>query len=252
VESAQEQQHSTDDKNWQNAGLELLVDLAKKREIDPWDVDLVELIDKFLRQIPEDNIQKAAEIIFFVSVILRLKSEDMHQKEEEEEIFHDDLIDFEELGLEEENISEEDNSISIDKLDKFLIHNRKTFKQARQRKVTLDDLIAVFEQAKTPKAKKKKRLQLHMELEELDGEIDDSNNVLELAHEEDLENKIKVLGEHILKILQLHKKTPLSQLEEVLKSRIDTFLSALFLCHTGKMKLLQEDFYGEMHIERLL
>ena len=58
--------------------LEIFVELAKRGEIDPWNIDLESVTEKYLREldnVPRENLKEAARGIFFASVHLRMKSE---------------------------------------------------------------------------------------------------------------------------------------------------------------------------------
>lgn len=264
---------------WQNLGLELLVDLTKKGELDPWDVDLVSLVDKFLAQIKEGELKRAGEIIFFVSVLLRIKSENIYERPQEEllaenileennsgnlmngdnfDIFNEDFLldDFDgAYGVGAEQV------IKIKELDRFLIRNPKSIRKARSRKITLDDLIEIFKRVEIPKAKKKKLKtswsDFESELEDIGEDVvimreeDRNTDIMKLAHEENLEEKIALLAKHVFKILEIDKQTALEALESVFGNKIDTFLSALFLSHIGKTELIQENFYKDIWLRRV-
>ncbi len=242
--------------NFQNIALDLLVNLAQKGEIDPWNVNLIELIDKFLAQISNDNLKEAAEIIFFVSVLLRIKSEKIYIKAKLENEFDDlDLfneeINFEELNLE----SPYEKEFEKEFLDSVLMRNQKSFKEKRKKNITLEDLIQIFKSVELPKKINRKKKINFDDFNDEEGIIireDESSDILELAHEENLEEKIKILSEHILKIIEMNSNIALSKLEIVFGNKIDTFLSALFLSHSGKTEIQQEKFYEEIFLKRLI
>ena len=251
-----------ENKTWTELGLELLVEMSGKGEIDPWDVDLVFVIDKFLNQLTQSEskqeLKEAARIIFFVSVLLKIKSQHLYQKPPENQDQNDygDLIDFEEIDFEELPETHNYNQVLNPKmLDKVLMRNPKGLKQQRKRKITLDELIDIFKQSEVQtnsvKKRKKKSLQDFME----DGKIvlreDEETDILELAHDENLEQKIQLLSEYILRTLELNKETTLSELKDNIGDWVDTFLSALFLSHSGKTELLQKNFYEEIWLKRI-
>lgn len=252
-----------ENKTWTELGLELLVEMSSKGEIDPWDVDLVFVIDKFLNQLSQSEskqeLQEAARIIFFVSVLLKIKSQNLYQKPEQTEEKNDygDLIDFEEIEFEE--LSEQQNNYSQalnpKTLDKVLMRNPKMLKETRKRKITLDELIDIFKKSESknnvPKKRKKKNLQDFMDEGEIVLREDEETDILELAHDENLEYKIQLLSEYIFKTLELQKETSLSEIKENIGDWVDTFLSALFLSHSGKTELWQKSFYEEIWLKRI-
>ncbi|MGM0389292.1 MAG: segregation/condensation protein A, partial [Natrinema limicola] len=56
--------------------VELLVQLAEDGEIDPWDIDVVRVTDKFLEAIDEVDLRTSGRALFYASVLLRMKSDD--------------------------------------------------------------------------------------------------------------------------------------------------------------------------------
>lgn len=244
-----------DGDRWRNVGLELLVNLSKSGEIDPWDVDLIYVIDKFLKQIKRDNLQEVGDIIFFVSVLFRLKSEKVYnqtvQVEEEEYLDHDDLIDFEQLEF--GDVSQL-KKIQPKDLDNILVRNPRSIKQKRKRKITLNDLFKVFKTVEKPKRNRQRK---KLNIEDFDHEEDiimredEEVEALDIAHEENLEEKIEKLSQYILKILPLNQEILLEELREYMGHSIDTFLSALFLSHSGKTEIIQQDFYQNIWLKRV-
>ena len=256
----------TDLLNDERLGPELLVQMAEKKEIDPWDVDLVYVIDRFLSQLAnkqdKQELKEAARIIFSVSVLLRIKSQNLYVKppaesslESSAEVY-DDLINFENVEFEEMKNSQQYAEMLTPKaLDRVLSRNPKGLKEARKRRITLDDLLSLFAQAEqqTHKEKKKKKKSLQDFVDE--GEVvireDEETDIVDLAHDENLEQKIQMLSEYIFQRLELNKETSLTALKGVLGGWADTFLSALFLSHAGKTEISQQVFYDEIWLRRI-
>ena len=68
---------------------EVLVDLARRGEIDPWDIDIALATEKFLQYIDSlesRDLRIPARTLLYASILLRLKSDQMEGQEEEEEI----------------------------------------------------------------------------------------------------------------------------------------------------------------------
>ncbi|MDD4127309.1 MAG: segregation/condensation protein A, partial [Methanomicrobium sp.] len=64
--------------------VEILVRLAESGEIDPWNIDIVEVTDRFLQEL--DRMQKldlrvSGRTLFFASTLLRMKSEYLDEPE---------------------------------------------------------------------------------------------------------------------------------------------------------------------------
>lgn len=247
-------------------GPELLVQMAQKKEIDPWDVDLVYVIDRFLGQLSKkedkQELKEAARIIFFVSVLLRIKSQNLYVKPvvAPEELGEDygDLLDFEAIDFQQidGNAEQYAEMLTPRALDKVLSRNPKGMREARKRKITLDDLLDLFREveSKTSKSKKKKKKSIQDFIDDGDVVIreDEDTDINDLAHDENLEQKIQMLSEYILQKLEIDKETSLSALKDIVGGWADTFLSALFLSHSGKTEISQKIFYEEIWLKRVV
>ena len=65
---------------------EVLVELAKRGDIDPWDIDIARTTEKFLLYI--DSLEKRdlripARTLLYASILLRMKSDTMEGQKEE-------------------------------------------------------------------------------------------------------------------------------------------------------------------------
>jgi segregation and condensation protein A len=65
--------------------VELLVQLAEDGEIDPWDIDIVEVTDAFLDELEERDLRTSGRALFYASVLLRMKSDAMLEADEPED-----------------------------------------------------------------------------------------------------------------------------------------------------------------------
>ena len=75
--------------------VEILVQMAERGEIDPWNIDIVEVTDRFLAELErrrELDLRVSGRTLFYSSVLLRMKSEylDSPQESEDEEEFSDE------------------------------------------------------------------------------------------------------------------------------------------------------------------
>ena len=58
-------------------GIEILVNMAKQGKIDPWNVDIVEVTDKYLMhlfQSKAQNLRLTGRTLLFAAILLKLKS----------------------------------------------------------------------------------------------------------------------------------------------------------------------------------
>jgi len=65
--------------------VELLVQLAEEGEIEPWDIDIVQVTDAFLDKLDETDLRTTGRALFYASVLLRMKSDGMLADDDEDE-----------------------------------------------------------------------------------------------------------------------------------------------------------------------
>src|SRR6056297_2331866 len=65
--------------------VELLVQLAEEGEIEPWDIDIVQVTDAFLEKLDETDLRTTGRALFYASVLLRMKSDGMLADDDEDE-----------------------------------------------------------------------------------------------------------------------------------------------------------------------
>ena len=149
---------------------EVLVDMARRGEIDPWDIDIALATEKFLQYI--DSLEKRdlripARTLLYASILLRLKSDQMEVQEEPEETLADDL---EEATQPKEEIS--------DQLP------RPPLRRHTKRPVTLEELISELKKAEVVGRRKAMRDRWPLLVEK----------ILDPSHEEGIEERISALG----------------------------------------------------------
>jgi segregation and condensation protein A len=127
----------------QNA-IALLIDLAERGEIDPWDVQVVEVIDRFLSKLQPEETQtteagrapyeadllQSGQAFLYASMLLLLKADSLARIEVEEEEEPEELLE------------PEDFTAPLPLNLERRIRRRATAPPAPNRRVTLQELIA--------------------------------------------------------------------------------------------------------------
>ncbi|MBQ8476764.1 segregation/condensation protein A, partial [bacterium] len=65
-------------KDIQTDAIEIILDLVKMGKIDPWNIDIVDLYDKYMERIKlmkQDNLRSVGKAILFSSTLLKIKSD---------------------------------------------------------------------------------------------------------------------------------------------------------------------------------
>ena len=68
--------------------VEILVGLAERGEIDPWNIDIIEVTDRFLNELERRrqlNLQVSGRTLFYAATLLRMKSEHLFLQSDQEE-----------------------------------------------------------------------------------------------------------------------------------------------------------------------
>ena len=123
--------------------IEIILDLVKMGKLDPWNIDIVDLYDKYMERIKimkQDNLRSVGKAILFSSTLLKIKSDILQGitindfAVEPLDYFEDD--DFNDNGYEQLQIPA-NNVVSFDEV----LQRRTSVRLNRKRSVTLKDLI---------------------------------------------------------------------------------------------------------------
>lgn len=234
-------------------GIEILVNMAKKNELDPWNINIVDVTDKYLLQLVElkqNNLRLTGRTLLFAAILLRLKSDILegidpfaYENEEEfEEEFEDDYDDPEYY---QQQLIERANVVPIDEA----LERRTSVKLNRKRVVTLKDLIKQLEfyegleqkrSLKNAHERAKRRVRSYANLT--------SQDIINLAHDEYIEDSIKRLHQMLEKLFESGEQIELNQLQTLGMDKISTYIALLFLSAEGRVDLVQEEFYSDLYV----
>lgn len=245
--------------------VELLVQLAKNGEIEPWDIDIVAVTDKFLEALDEADLRTSGRALFYASVLLRMKSDvmldDGDDEPEEEEV---ERPPWESPPAE----ADADGRPAYDPVDALEseMDRRLERKHARGNPETLDELVRDLREAErgswwkesreydtsdSPKGFRRgvQELNYHSGDEFRMDDEPTAEEALGNAHEEDIEATIvdvrTVLDE---KYGGGRTEVLYEEVADAGESRVQTFLALLFLAHRGAVTLEQDDLFGDLWV----
>lgn len=240
-------------------GIEILLQMAEKGEIDPKNIDIIDVTDRFLRAVaaaPKENLRQSGKIIFQASVLLRMKAEALLAAKVEEDLgLGDDYLDFDADGqpiIYDSHLQAVARQITLADLERALTRQTK-HRQMRHRRVTLEQLIEALREAeKIERTRSERKVKPVIDLE---GHHDmrDMDDILELAHDEDIEDVIARIEKLLGDLLASDDLLSLVCLVEQLGGRgdwVDAFLAVLFLSNSGKVSLRQDQFWGPLYVVR--
>ena len=234
-------------------GIEILVNMAKTGKVDPWNVDIVEVTDKYLMhlfQSKAQNLRLTGRTLLFAAILLKLKSNVLEgidvldfEPQHQDEFNYDDEMP---LDYEEEYIPT-NNVISIDEV----LQRRTSVRLNHNRVVTLRDLIRQLEfyemldkkqSLKNAHERAKRRVQNYARLS--------PDDIINLAHDEYIENGVQRLKANLSEILSRQDKIELNELTLLGMDKISAYISLLFLTVESDYDLEQDEFYGDLYVIR--
>lgn len=258
------------------ASIALLIDLAQKGEIDPWDVQVIEVIDRYLIKLLanqeilpsayETDLSQSGQAFLSASMLVLFKANTLsalalNPVEEDRELV--DLVEAT-LGKSREHLEQH-------------IRRRSAAVPPQKRAVTLIDLIAQLQLMATQKSLTEQEIhdkphrRRHVRLA---SRAQITRATLELAHQENLTEVAgkldqfltgyahKSQGQSWLELDQLvylwHQETNSLALPDnhhsettLVGDRISVFWALLLLSAQSKVELEQEEFYQEIKIRPL-
>ena len=243
--------------------VELLVQLADDGEIEPWDIDVVTVTDKFLDRLDDADLRTGGRALFYASVLLRMKSDELWDDEEPDDEWADEPR---EAPLDAPGAPGVPAVDPFDQLEREM-DRRIERKRARGKPETLDELVRDLRERERETWWKESRTYDTSEspsgygrgtrtLDYRSGDdfrMDDeptADDVTGTTHDEHMEDIIN----DVYVELQAHydggrDEVLFAEVREAGGSRVNTFLGLLFLAHRGQVRLRQDECFGDLWIQ---
>jgi len=248
--------------------IKFLQDAAGKGELDPWDIDVISVIDSFLEQYSntlekttnshnsyQKDLSETSEAFFAASVLVNLKAQVL-----ESDVFKENSSDFED-DFEVDDQDWIDQEFDIPKYPEKYLKRRSVAQPILKRTTTLGELVSQLEsiaevmETQDLLLMKRKRNKKY-------SDKDLISQVKSLAHREKLPETTKELGKFIdgwEKALQwtdfefLVKKWQTVVKKDLDKDRLGVFWALLFLSSENKIEIKQlNSLYGPIQIKRII
>jgi segregation and condensation protein A len=259
----------------QNA-IALLIDLAERGEIDPWDVKVIEVIDRFLSQLKADptleegiapyeaNLSQSGQAFLYASMLVLLKADSLARSEVEQP----------ETDLEDVEFLEAEGMVQALPLNlERKLRRRAVAPPPVNRRVTLQELVAQLELMAATIADQKPRVRPRRPRPQSRNQA--VRAIAQLAHQENLSEIAAALeqflqeswdqvscGEEWIEfelLLQVWvdsaKAAELQQdnaHHSAQSDRVGVFWALLFLSAQSKVELSQEEFYKDLRVRSLV
>jgi len=240
-----------------------LIDLAEQGEINPWDVSVIEVIDRFLLDsgifqsfdlaYQQRNLPRSGQAFLWASRLVRFKADTLESLGNEPE----EVLPFLEELIEGANL----RTLPLH-LEQHL-RRRTASPPMRRRRVTLQELInqiqeiaVEIEKTESTKTPKRSRPQSRRKALQIITELAHQENLTELANqlEQFLQSQLADLCEDaswieleaLLNIWHQHQ-APL--LAEEKQDKVGVFWALLLLSSQSKVELSQDEFYQDLKIQ---
>ncbi len=212
--------------------VELLIDLVISEEMDPWDIDIVDIANNFqakVREMAALNLRLSGKTLLAASILLRMKSDTLMFEEEDEEVW-DDFIDaglFQTASLEG---SENNKEIPI-----LTVPPRRR----AERKTTVFELIEALQRALSeemirknfPRETRRRKMVVKMD-------------------EEGIKDRISKIYERIKELAAVSEVVKFSDLlnGKGKSGIVEVVVPILYLASDGRIDIWQKELFGEIFI----
>ena len=229
--------------------VEILVGLAERGEIDPWNINIIEVTDRFLSELErcrQLNLQVSGRTLFYAATLLRMKSEHLELSSDSEESVGDDDDEFygENFDVALDNKIDYQGRLGpIERLEQE-IQRRLDRKNMRKSPVTLFELII---ELKNLEKEERRRRRIS---ETGDDLLIYAEDVVGIAHDEGYQESAMTVLEECLDCISIEEEMTLAQICEKLGWGMpEVYIPLLFLAHEGRCSLRQEEFFGDVYVQ---
>ena len=262
-----EQERPTEPTDDEVEPVELLVQLAEDGEIEPWDIDIVEVTDAFLSKLEATDLRTSARALFYASVLLRMKGDELLDPTENEP--DDEPEPWEQAFEDGAGVDDEaDGAPGFDPVDELEaeMDRRLDRKNTRGNPETLDELVRELREAERDNWWKRRR---EYDTSDTGGggygtqtvdyrAADDfraadeptEGDVTANTHTEDIESVIEQVQAALAPEFDNGRSEVLyAEIEAAGGRPFMTYLALLFLSHRGELRLQQDDLFGDLWVQ---
>ena len=247
--------------------VELLVQLAEEGEIEPWDIDIVEVTDAFLSKLEATDLRTSARVLFYASVLLRMKGDELLDPTEDDP---DDEPEPWEQAFEggDGAASGVDGAPGFDPVDELEaeMDRRLDRKSTRGNPETLDELVRELREAERDNWWKRRRkydtsdtggrgygtqtVDYRATDEFREDDEPTEGDVTGNTHSEEIDDVIDDVTAALAPEFDNGRKEVLyAEIETAGGRPFMTYLALLFLSNRGEVRLQQTDLFGDLWIQ---
>ncbi|MEL6580944.1 MAG: segregation/condensation protein A [Cyanobacteria bacterium J06621_12] len=247
-----------------------LINLAERGEIDPWDVPVISIIDRFLAELgligetetpqQEADLPRSGQAFLWASMLVLFKADSLNQIEE-------DLADIDADDFFEEEIFLDPERRTLPANLEQHLRRRTSVQPVGKRRVTLQELIeqlehiaAELEAVATDGSPRRTKRSRSAAIKAI-AQLAHNENLTELAAqlESFLHLNLPLLSpdkdyvdwEQLLQRWQVNESAKAEAQEHLDSDRAGVFWALLLLSAQSKVELFQEEFYQDLSIRPL-
>lgn len=232
----------------QTEPVDVLVEMAREGEIDPWDVDIVEVTDKFLERLDDGDLVRSGRALLYASILLRMKSDYVVEEDEEEN---------EEPEMEWRGGSPPDEAFDdgIDALEaEFERRLERRSVRDKTRPETLDELVRELRERERGSWWKEKR-EYDTSTDEIEfrpepAPAPTTEDAMDTAHEDDIEDRVDDVRDRLTEEFEHRDELLFGELRGTTKREtVTTYIALQFLAMRDGIRLEQDEMYGDLWIK---
>jgi segregation and condensation protein A len=234
----------------QTEPVDVLVEMAREGEIDPWDVDIVDVTDKFLERLDEGDLVRSGRALLYASILLRMKSDYVVEEDEDDE--QDDPA----MGWRDGAPRDEAFDDGIDALEaEFERRLERRDVRDKTRPETLDELVRELRERERGSWWKEKREydtspDEGMEFRPERAPEPTTEDAMSTAHEDDIESRVDDVRDRLADEFDHRDEILFAELRgETKRETVTTYIALQFLAMRDGVLLEQDELYGDLWVK---
>lgn len=241
-------------------GIALLVEMARRGEIDPWNIDVIDVTDRYLAalarrsqegerggRLDPGDLARSARCIFYAAALLNMKARALAERHARALVLSTETADLslDADGLSRRGLRPGDLPLLYPDGDgRGMLAPRE--RRPRERAITLLDLISALRAFDDRMATREALL---AEMPPFDSAIA-YDECIGTSHQDDLERDKALVRIELARVLLPCPEARVEDLSLVTpaRSRAQVFLALLSLANDEEVELEQETIYGRLHV----
>lgn len=231
--------------------VEILAGMAERGEVDPWNIDIVDVTDRFLAELErrkELDLRISGRTLFYAACLLRMKSEYFEGWDEDEGVDgdEDEISPFDDDDLACLDLDEKGEP--IERLEQEIQRRLRRRSLRKRPPITLYELLKELKTAEKQQRRKQRKRKPVLPKPDLDLDVSD---VVGVAHDEGYQKAVASVMDGYLRSVRVEGEgvVTLDDLSSAMGWEChEVYIPLLFLMLEGEIVLWQDEFFGEIYV----